>query len=369
MSGPTGPTAVPVDIPLTPKVYNRACYARILPPHLFGKSTWWTDFKPAKTRKQPHRATVPIAAPTRTTTTLKILTYNIWFDALTLRLRTPHLIQILEEQSADIVCLQECTSEFLRALASSSFVRSTYIVSDISADTFKSWYGVVVMVKRKEKAGVGLRLEGCVQRIFSQTRMGRAIVGVRVRVEGVGVVMIGTSHFESGEEDGEVRRVQFKEATGLVDPAFGSMEAKKSSEGGATPQRPVVGVLCGDFNIHDDEAESATLASELGWRDAYIDSPESKGVLARMGGATRGTVKVNGKDVRVARLDRILFRVPGGAVGDEREATGRIDVKAERVKYLGEEAIDPGMDLGFEMFPSDHLGVCAELRIEAGIEG
>ncbi|KAJ3086813.1 hypothetical protein HK102_012411 [Quaeritorhiza haematococci] len=354
-------TAVPVDIPLTLKVYNHASYARLLPPHLFGKSTWWTDYKPVKTSKQP------AAAPTRTTTTLKILTYNIWFDALTLRLRTPHIIRLIEEHSADIVCLQECTEEFLRTLTSSPLIRSTYILSDVSGETFKSWYGVVVMVKRKKKAGVGLSLEGCVQRRFSQTRMGRAVVRVRVRVEGVGVVMIGTSHFESGEEDGEVRRVQFREATGLVDPASEVMEVKRSSEGGVTPQQPVVGILCGDFNIHDDEAESALLASELGWRDAYIDSPESKGVLARMGGATRGTIKVHGKDVRVARLDRILYRVPGGAAGGEGAGVRRIRVEVERLKYLGEEAIDPGMDLRFDLFPSDHLGVFAELRIEAGI--
>ena len=51
---------------------------------------------------------------------LKILTYNIWFDNFNMENRLQALFKIIAEADADIICLQEVTQTFSQALWNNS---------------------------------------------------------------------------------------------------------------------------------------------------------------------------------------------------------------------------------------------------------
>src|SRR5688572_22557754 len=63
--------------------------------------------------------------------TLSLLTYNVWHEKSTLEERTTELLKILQQSSADFICLQEVTKPFLSALLDSDWVREEYYIPEI----------------------------------------------------------------------------------------------------------------------------------------------------------------------------------------------------------------------------------------------
>ena len=59
------------------------------------------------------------------------LTYNIWHDQSNFEERSTELLKIIQESSADFVCLQEVTEPFLEKLKESKWVQDEYYIPDI----------------------------------------------------------------------------------------------------------------------------------------------------------------------------------------------------------------------------------------------
>jgi endonuclease/exonuclease/phosphatase family metal-dependent hydrolase len=74
--------------------------------------------------------------------TLKIVTYNVWFDKRAKKERMHALMNICKV--ADIICLQEVTLEFLNWVLQEDWVQNGVYISDVSGDTMNS-YGVLIL--------------------------------------------------------------------------------------------------------------------------------------------------------------------------------------------------------------------------------
>jgi endonuclease/exonuclease/phosphatase family metal-dependent hydrolase/2'-5' RNA ligase len=86
--------------------------------------------------------------------TLRIFSYNVLFDMhnedlpVTSEQRVPHVLRILENCDADIICLQEVRTSFLEILVQLEWVKDKYYISDVSgAETLGDKYGQVVLSK------------------------------------------------------------------------------------------------------------------------------------------------------------------------------------------------------------------------------
>ncbi|KAJ3320078.1 hypothetical protein HDV06_005728 [Boothiomyces sp. JEL0866] len=241
---------------------------------------------------------------------LSLVTYNIWFDGLLQKERCNALIQEISIYDPDIICLQECTNGSQKVLAENPYIRQKYIMSDFGTESFDTWYGVVMLTKRD-------LLVTSIEKIPFNSRMGRFLVKTTLSLHGKQIT-IGTSHFESGFSDSECRKLQWRESTSNL------------SE---------LAILCGDFNIHDDEMETEFL-SNLGWKDSWHGAKKQAKDLER-NGVTFGIWKGGRR-----RLDRVLYRG---------------SLKPISIQTIGDVALE-----GYPttVYISDHFGVYAKFDIE-----
>lgn len=75
---------------------------------------------------------------------LKLITYNVWFGELEMETRNNAIFKILEEEEADIICLQEVTAPFVRGLIEQEWVCRKYTVVDINPK-FVGSYGSYIL--------------------------------------------------------------------------------------------------------------------------------------------------------------------------------------------------------------------------------
>ena len=248
---------------------------------------------------------------TKVPTSFRIATLNIWFDASFNKQRFEASLENLRNLNPDIIGLQECTKLFLEILSNNKWIQCNYIVSDLTTCTFNGWYGVVMLVKRSRS---DVQFLSFTKHDF-QSKMGRALVVANLNIGGTNI-SIGSSHFESGDLDEPVRKIQFEQSTKLLDN-----EAS---------------ILCGDFNIVEDQRESEYLKNELQWNDAFINFV----VTPDIDGSTFGIYQP--KPVSKRRLDRVLFK--NLTIGSIFNFGSLINVRD----------ID---DKESFIYPSDHLGV------------
>ncbi|KAI9365458.1 Endonuclease/exonuclease/phosphatase [Zopfochytrium polystomum] len=319
-------------------------------------------------------SSAPIAS-SRGSTTLSIVTYNVWFEALHQSARASHLLNLVLSrdtagQLPDIICLQEVTHTFLDVLCAHPVVRALYWLSDDHAGRqsccVRAFYGVVVLVRRDRWL-----LRSCVD-VELPSRMGRGIVAVEVAairsarseslagdasVDEVGneeelVVRCATAHFESMDH-APARDVQRQLAKDVIEAAAGNhggLWATTPGADGVTAGR-TLSIICGDFNITQDEEEDAP--ERLGLVDAWTvasSRDDGRGEVATMTDGSSGyTVGVNYPSKKFAprRMDRVVH-LPLDAL------------TVERVAYLGRDAIaglSGRLGDGDPVYPSDHIGL------------
>jgi len=81
--------------------------------------------------------------PITSLSSLKIVTYNVWFDSLALDFRAIQLLRIIEKTDADIICLQEVTNNFVKIIMDTPLMREKYLISSMIG----GWYGVMIITK------------------------------------------------------------------------------------------------------------------------------------------------------------------------------------------------------------------------------
>jgi endonuclease/exonuclease/phosphatase family metal-dependent hydrolase len=124
-----------------------------------------------------------------------LLTWNVWFGEYAFARRNEYILNLIERQSVDIICLQEVTHEFLSILAQRSRLVADYDISDndLSGATIGS-YGVLMMCKKELQASYH----------FTEfpTGMGRSLLSAELALDGQhsnvgGTFCVGTVHLES----------------------------------------------------------------------------------------------------------------------------------------------------------------------------
>lgn len=244
---------------------------------------------------------------------MSIVTWNIWFSPHARDRRAAMLCDALRDADADVVCLQEVTTEVLPALRDLASVGG-YCLSDIAWDGDEG-YGTVMLARLPVRA---------FQRHALPTSMGRDLCVALVEPPGAPPLAVATAHLESRRWNNDVRAEQLDVALPLL------------------RQLAPAAALCGDFNFDDGWPEESRLHAAPDFCDvwrAHGRGGPGYTVDTRRNGMTaahKGTEKQT-------RYDRALVR---GA-------------SPRGITLLGTEAHpdDPSL------FVSDHFGLRVELAL------
>jgi endonuclease/exonuclease/phosphatase family metal-dependent hydrolase len=258
-----------------------------------------------------HQRWEPNATPTapQAPSTLRLLTWNTWFDRHKFKHRAAALIDELSWRAPDVVALQEVTVELLRVLVGSSLVRSRYQLSDVDGSTFER-YGVLLLSR------IPLRT---LSLLPLPSQMGRRLL-VASLVNGL---CVATVHLESTSECSAQRATQLR----IIQPYLKELGDQV--------------VLMGDMNFAPEsliESDSIDQSFIDGWNQNRFSDP----------GYT--------VDSRRNPLRRIASEVP------EQKRIDRVFVRCDRwhvqeISLVGTAPIDRE-----GTFVSDHFGIEAVLE-------
>lgn len=241
---------------------------------------------------------------------LRVATFNVWFDDFERELRKRAVLDILQREDPDVIALEEVTQPFLDALLAADWVRREYAVSRTQLD-FATRYDVVMLSKLP------------VARFTAHTltsRMGRMLHTIEL-VTTDGVITIGGIHLESMREMTPTRLTQIEECVPLLCSA-------------------PTAIWIGDFNAAPASEEDRRIRSAF--RDSWEELEPAPGYTRD---TTANAMLAKIKDDRHQRIDRIFYKsdhfIP------------------HAIRMLGTEPI-PGTS--GQVFPSDHFGLVADLR-------
>jgi poly(A) polymerase len=250
--------------------------------------------------------------------TLRVATFNVWFDAFESELRQRALLSILEQEDPDVIALEEVTQPFLDALLATAWIRSHYNVSRTALDPTLR-YDVVMLSRPK-----GARFTA-----HSLTSgMGRKLHALELDTT-AGLVRVAGIHLESMQQMTPTRLTQIDECLPLLCTA-------------------PTAIWVGDFNA--GPASEEDLRIRAAFRDAWDELLSEPGYTRD---TTQNAMLARIKDDRHQRIDRIFVK------------SDAFEPKA--IRMLGTEPIE---GTSGQVFPSDHFGLIAELaRCEARAAG
>ncbi|KAL8291502.1 hypothetical protein RQP46_002480 [Phenoliferia psychrophenolica] len=318
---------------------------------------------------------------------LRLGTWNIWFDThVDCDSRWTHLFDTVlserEGEQLDVVCLQEVTQRSFGMLLERKDVRSAWMIVDFAdvLERTSSWYGTTILVRKSWMAKSGLdHVEASLTRY--EGPMGRSLLALEFSNASGIALRIGTSHWESGTEDMEIRKRQFLTAARLfafpssftiteeAPPAFPvSVDDLIAAPTFTVPANVPTSILVGDTNITFTAELSTLTAPPLSYVDAF-DSlhPIKAGEDPYTTHPTFYTTYPSSDPARRAdlvekRIDYVLVR----------EGEGKVEITEARL--IGNDPIldsnggrkgDPrGRDGA--MYPSDHLGVVVAVSTTRG---
>ena len=134
---------------------------------------WSTSLFSSKWQPASLKPNTPTSTPSASRpSSLKVLTYNIWFNNLSLPHRWLAILSLFTEHSPDIICIQEATDSFINFLCNDPSARQRYII--VNGFVEGSWYGCLILVDKTK-----LDLVRATNVTFP-TGMGRALTVVEV---------------------------------------------------------------------------------------------------------------------------------------------------------------------------------------------
>lgn len=266
------------------------------------------------------RAEAPLKTGTAASREITCVTFNTWFQGLDAPLRYAGLLQCLEASRADVIMLQEVTVALLETLRAAPWFRRefVYVRSDFRVDTIPS-HGLLLLARFPVVEATLYPL---------RTYMGRKLLVARCIVNGAPLVF-ATVHLESMKNYADVRGDQLHSIFGIL------------------KDHPEV-ILAGDFNFCSSAAEENRRID-----GAYTDLWPA----LRPGepGYTQDTdvnlMLANSKrETKRVRIDRVLLRS---------ESSTHRWLPAS-IELLGTAPVDARHP---RIFPSDHFGIAATMRI------
>jgi len=248
--------------------------------------------------------------------TLKLVTYNVLADNVSVKQRIPALFKILDQSDADIIVLQECANWFLKLLSDETWIKKYHLVTKEKTAVNQGEY--VILSKHQLQATVYQQLPGKQERcvfVGLMTWNGRSLA-------------VATSHLESYLQDGETRAKQLD----LIFPLL-----KEADDA----------IFLGDFNFGDgEEPDSSHLDKKYFdvWRQLKPKDPGftwniEVSDMAKDGSFPKETSR---------RIDRVLVR--------------SFVWKPEAITIIGDTPVVEGKK---DVFPSDHFGLSATLKFKS----
>jgi endonuclease/exonuclease/phosphatase family metal-dependent hydrolase len=212
---------------------------------------------------------------------MKIISWNILFDDESGTQRYPEILDYLEEQSVDVICLQEVTKSFIDVLSKHSLSKDFNIFHEKQ----EHWYRNIILAKSEvENEGI----------IELPTKLGRR--APYIVSEGV---FIFSLHLESMPEDFNYRLEQLKTIQSFLETESY--------------------ILCGDMNFGDQDREQNFV------EDNFNDVGKSSGDLTYDIDRNKIAARTKFDNEVSRRLDRFL-------VGD--------DLKIDSYKMLTSPSSD-----------------------------
>ena len=257
---------------------------------------------------------------------LHILSYNIWFEETMIKERTESLINIINKNDPDIVCLQEVRQDVFNILIS-NLCNYNYYPKRIASS-----YGCVIFSK--------YNIIKCLTIPFQNSMMGRSLIISKIdfpyfdeselsvnKIE----IVIATTHFESifsRKTENTVKLEQFKVAHQILDKLYKDYQNV---------------IFCVDTNIITGEEDkfipTNSKHEKYDWYDAWSEMGESTNRYT-YDSFSNMHLKKNPFKYR-SRLDRVLYRC------DNCILTYFDTIKNNVIE------------------PSDHYGVCVKFEIRS----
>ncbi|CAF1470742.1 unnamed protein product [Adineta steineri] len=268
---------------------------------------------------------------------LRVVSYNIWFDLQYQKTRFEHLCLILNHLKPHIICLQEMTIPVLQVLITQPWVQDQYVLSDVDGRTFAKTgkrYGVIMLL---DKSLIVRQLS-----IFPfVTKQGRQLLFAQILIRSE-LFLVGTVHLESMPDKETFRSRQLQ----VCQTIFNRF---------AVTHPNVTCLLMGDFNFAPEWFENAKQMNILrNWADLWpaIHGTDDPGVTHKN-----------------YRFDRILFQssrvIPKKMkiIGDKPIAQFSKE-KVSPIKILSNLFFHSTNPNTVNVYPSDHFGLMADFNIK-----
>lgn len=247
---------------------------------------------------------------------MKLLTYNIWFSDLLINKRLNKLINIIQINNPDVICLQEVRRDVLAILVNKL---NKYIYWETSLREDK-YYGIAIFSKIK------ILSKGIYK--FKNTKMDRHFIKIKINYNNQNINII-TTHLESEflkksnskYEESLKKSNKYLQFYNLIN----FFENKNTS------------ILCGDFNISNNDDKFFILNNK--WNDAWIidgSQIEKKNTFD-----SSKNMYLNSKSNYKSRLDRIYYN-------------------SSKIKQINFNLIGNYKD---DIIPSDHFGLLLKIEI------
>ena len=274
---------------------------------------------------------------------IRVATFNIWFDEYKWKERLGALLDLLVQvEMGDVICLQEVTPRVWVKLLENPIIRRSFRVTDNSKCATLGYYGVAMLIRRR------VPVPSSVDWIRLPTRMGRAALVVKFdglvtppENNNFSTVAIATVHLESLRSQ-DIRAQQVR----LIHNVLKEYDTA---------------MLLGDYNItatgpHGNPKEHFDVLSAMnGFNDLWIREHGTDGDEAGTPGhswATTFNASTNTMHKRHypepedhSRLDRIMIKEQAGKT------------RGHSIRLIGNQPI------GIDLYISDHFGLVFDLEL------
>jgi tyrosyl-DNA phosphodiesterase 2 len=247
---------------------------------------------------------------------ISFLSYNIWFEEHNWKNRTTAILELLQQNNSDVICLQEVISEFIVLLCESTFIQNNYYISG----NFDSGYDVLMLTK----------FPCCFYISFFISLMERKLLFCTFTYKDRDFC-VSTAHFESLKNSSKVRKEQ-------LDLSFKILNENQTKNSFIC--------LMGDFNFDNNEEEKNIDESFL---DSWLYYKKNlRNIKNTLGDNDGYTMCVD--PYPPWRPDKLFYKG---------------DIKLTKFEIIGREEIEVNSyeNLKPVLTPSDHYGIFVQFEL------
>jgi len=248
---------------------------------------------------------------------LKVLSYNIWFDKTLYLERLLALLQVIEKEDPDVICLQEVRPNIFEILKNELVNYKFFFPYKLDKT-----YGCIIFSR--------IKMSKCLEYKFNNSKMGRSLVIIKIDLPHNIEIVIINSHFESlfnkiQINDGKIE--QYKISKNIMDYLFGKYKNV---------------ILCADTNVMSHEEYTfLELFENDGWIDCLVANNNQENNYTYDSENNIYLNKKLDKKSYKSRIDRCIFKGQNVFVTDFKTIDGK--------NYFVE--------------PSDHYGILSTFSI------